>query len=89
MELPIANVGVGGQPFAKYAALRFVVKYRVGQDSAYVYFEDEPGWHPPAKLLSGGEVRWIAVFEQGAVMPRVDRSRKGASLLLSWWRPFR
>jgi hypothetical protein len=31
-----------------------------GQQLAYVYFEDEPGWRSAAKLLSKDEARRIA-----------------------------
>jgi hypothetical protein len=39
----------------------FVVTDSAGQKLAYVYFEDEPGRRPSAKLLTKDEARRIAV----------------------------
>jgi hypothetical protein len=39
----------------------FVVRDHGGQQLAYVYFEDEPGWGAAAKLLERDEARRIAV----------------------------
>jgi hypothetical protein len=38
----------------------FVVTDNAGQNLAYVYFEDEPGRRPAAKLLSKHEARRVA-----------------------------
>jgi hypothetical protein len=38
----------------------FIVRDHSGQQSAYVYFEDEPGRRSVAKLLSKDEARRIA-----------------------------
>ena len=38
----------------------FIVRDRTGLNLAYVYFQDDPGCHSAAKLLSRGEARRIA-----------------------------
>jgi hypothetical protein len=38
----------------------FIVRDRAGLNLAYVYFQDDPGCRPAAKLLSRGEARRIA-----------------------------
>ena len=38
----------------------FVVKDSAGQSLAYIYYEEEPGRRPAAKLLSKDEARRIA-----------------------------
>jgi hypothetical protein len=38
----------------------FCVRDHDGQQLAYVYFEDEPGWRSAAKLLTKDEARRIA-----------------------------
>ena len=38
----------------------FIVRDRTGLNLAYVYFQDDPGCRPAAKLLSRGEARRIA-----------------------------
>jgi hypothetical protein len=46
--------------FEEYNDACFIVRDHSGQTPAYVYFEDEPGRRPVAKLLSKDEARRIA-----------------------------
>jgi hypothetical protein len=50
------NTGIGVEEQSAY----FVMRDHNGQQLAYVYFEDEPGRRPTAKLLSKDEARRIA-----------------------------
>ena len=70
-ETPLPPRSSVARPCPKVAASRrsieelndacFVVRDHNGQQLAYVYFEDEPGRRPVAKLLSKDEARRIAV----------------------------
>jgi len=73
------NRVVTNEQFAhwSYAFACFVVRDNIGQQLAYVYFEDEPGRPLAAKLLRRDEARRIAanIAKVGQLEPTPEEGR--------------